>query len=55
MADIIIITVIFGYAGYALYRGIKKSKKGACASCSARKSCSVACNSSSSPTAKSKH
>ncbi|MDU0331519.1 MULTISPECIES: FeoB-associated Cys-rich membrane protein [Paenibacillus] len=43
MADILILTVIFGYAGFALYRGFKKSKKGACASCSQQKSCSAAC------------
>lgn len=27
MADIIILTAIFGYAAFALYRGFKKSKK----------------------------
>lgn len=43
MADIIILTAIFGYAAFALYRGFKKSKKGACASCSQQKSCSAAC------------
>ncbi|MDU2242060.1 MAG: FeoB-associated Cys-rich membrane protein [Paenibacillus sp.] len=43
MIDIVIVAAIFGYAGFALYRGFKKSKKGACASCSQQKSCSAAC------------
>lgn len=45
MIDIVIVAVIFGYAAFALYRGFKKSKKGACASCSQQKSCSAACGS----------
>lgn len=44
MADILIGTIVFAYAGYALYRGLRKSKKGACAACSQRKSCSAVCS-----------
>lgn len=44
MADIIILTVIFGFSGYALFRGIKKRKHGACSSCPTSKSCNSACN-----------
>lgn len=43
MVDIVILSAIFGYAAFALYRGFKKSKKGACASCSQQKSCAAAC------------
>lgn len=43
MVDVLIVTIVFGYAGYAIYRGLKKSKKGACASCSMQKSCTIAC------------
>ncbi|RCX12495.1 attachment p12 family protein [Fontibacillus phaseoli] len=46
MADIVIITIVFSYAAFALYRGLRKSKKGACASCSQQKSCSAACSDS---------
>ncbi|WP_068786732.1 FeoB-associated Cys-rich membrane protein [Paenibacillus phocaensis] len=45
MIDIVILTAVFGYAAFALYRSFKKSKKGACASCSQQKSCSAACGS----------
>lgn len=31
--------VIFGYAGWALFRFIKKSKQGKCAACFAQKNC----------------
>lgn len=44
MADIIILTVVFGFSGYALFRGIKKRKHGACSSCPASKSCTSACD-----------
>ncbi|WP_348772912.1 MULTISPECIES: FeoB-associated Cys-rich membrane protein [Paenibacillus] len=49
MADIVIITIVFSYAAFALYRGIRKSKKGACSSCSQRKSCSAVCSDSPAP------
>lgn len=43
VADIVIVTVIFGYAAWTLYRHLKKSRQGACASCSQNKSCASAC------------
>lgn len=33
IANIVIGTIIFGYAGWAFIRHINKSKKGKCASC----------------------
>lgn len=39
IANIVIGGLIFGYAGWALWRFIKKSKEGKCAACSAKKSC----------------
>ncbi|HJV46231.1 MAG TPA: FeoB-associated Cys-rich membrane protein [Bacillota bacterium] len=32
-------TAIFGYAGWSLYRFIKKSRDGKCAHCSVKDSC----------------
>lgn len=46
MADIVIVSIVLIYAGFALYRGLRKSKKGACASCSQQKSCSAGCGDS---------
>lgn len=40
LINILIGSIIFGYAGITLYRSIKKQKKGKCASCSLQKSCS---------------
>ncbi|KAA9031632.1 FeoB-associated Cys-rich membrane protein [Niallia endozanthoxylica] len=40
IANILIGSVIFGYAGWALLRHIKKSKQGECGSCSSKSSCS---------------
>ncbi|WP_460012359.1 FeoB-associated Cys-rich membrane protein [Lysinibacillus sp. CTST325] len=40
LINILIGCIIFGYAGIALYKSIKKQKKGKCASCSLQKSCS---------------
>ncbi|GAA0133515.1 hypothetical protein YSY43_03550 [Paenibacillus sp. YSY-4.3] len=54
MIDIIIVTIVFGYAGWAIYRGLKKSKKGACASCSQKNSCSAGCDTTSAPSSDSK-
>lgn len=39
LANIIIGAVIFGYAGWALFRFIKKSKKGKCAACDLNENC----------------
>ncbi|WP_019639369.1 FeoB-associated Cys-rich membrane protein [Paenibacillus fonticola] len=54
MIDIIIIAIVFGYAGWAIYKGVKKSKKGACASCSQQKSCSAVCDNSTAPSSEQK-
>jgi len=43
IASIVIGAAIFGYAGWALTRFIKKSKKGKCAACSLNESCSSEC------------
>lgn len=39
VANIIIGTVIFGYAGWTLYRFIGKSKKGKCGACDLNEVC----------------
>jgi len=39
MVDILIISVIVGYAAWTLFRFFRKSRQGACASCAQRKSC----------------
>lgn len=49
MIDIIIVAFVFSYAGWAIYKGLKKGKKGACASCSQQRSCSAGCDKSSAP------
>ena len=43
IANVVIGTVIFGYAGWAMYRHIKKSKEGKCAACNIKSSCSSNC------------
>ncbi len=43
VANFVIGAVIFGYAGWALVRFIQKSKKGKCAACEAKKTCSSSC------------
>ncbi|WML55217.1 FeoB-associated Cys-rich membrane protein [Neobacillus sp. PS3-12] len=35
--------LIFGYAGWALYRSIKKSRQGKCAACELSKVCKTNC------------
>lgn len=40
MIEIVIVAILFAYAGWTIYKSVKKSKKGACASCSMNKSCS---------------
>ncbi|WP_232697698.1 FeoB-associated Cys-rich membrane protein [Brevibacillus daliensis] len=35
--------LVFGYAGWSIYRYYKRSKKGKCAGCSVEKSCSSGC------------
>ncbi|MDR0268825.1 FeoB-associated Cys-rich membrane protein [Paenibacillus sp.] len=44
MIDILIVGLIFAYAAWTLFRHVKKSKKGACASCALNKSCKAACS-----------
>jgi len=44
--SIILGVIIFGYAFWALYSSIKKSKKGVCASCEIADHCHSNCNSS---------
>jgi len=40
IVNIVIGAVIFGYAGWALIRHLKKSKEGECGSCSSKSTCS---------------
>ena len=35
--------LIFGYAGWALYRSVMRSRKGKCASCGLSKTCKTDC------------
>ncbi|RSD29238.1 FeoB-associated Cys-rich membrane protein [Mesobacillus subterraneus] len=44
IANLLIGSSIFGYAGWALYRFIQKSKQGKCAACSIQDSCSSSCS-----------
>lgn len=44
IASIIIGVAIFGYAAWALVKFINKSKKGKCAACDLKNSCSSQCN-----------
>jgi uncharacterized membrane protein len=44
IANILIGGAIFGYAGWAFYRFIKKSKEGKCVACSIKNSCSSNCS-----------
>ncbi|MCT8139373.1 FeoB-associated Cys-rich membrane protein [Anaerobacillus sp. CMMVII] len=41
VGNVIIGVMIFAYAGWSLYRFIKKSKAGKCASCSEHEGCSA--------------
>ncbi|TDK58353.1 FeoB-associated Cys-rich membrane protein [Bacillus salipaludis] len=43
IASIVIGAVIFGYASFAVVKFINKSKKGKCAACELRKSCTSGC------------
>ncbi|MFD2443036.1 FeoB-associated Cys-rich membrane protein [Bacillus sp. CGMCC 1.16607] len=43
LANIIIGGTIFGYASFALFRFIKKSKEGKCAGCGIKDSCQSKC------------
>lgn len=41
--EIGIVTVVFAYAAWTIVRHVRKSKQGACASCSMKKSCTTGC------------
>ncbi len=43
IVSFIIGALIFGYAGWALYRYVQKTKEGKCIGCSTQESCSVSC------------
>lgn len=43
LINIIIGGLVFGYAGFAMYRFVKRSKQGKCASCALNKSCASQC------------
>lgn len=42
MINFLIITLVFGYSGWMIYRHVQKGKQGACAGCDKGKSCSAA-------------
>ncbi|WP_416827005.1 FeoB-associated Cys-rich membrane protein [Ectobacillus polymachus] len=44
MINIIFGVIIFGYAGYSLYKYMKKSKQGKCATCELNQSCKSSCH-----------
>lgn len=41
--SLILGVLIFGYAGWTMYRHVKRSRKGKCAACSLNETCQVAC------------
>ncbi|WP_438449279.1 FeoB-associated Cys-rich membrane protein [Gorillibacterium sp. sgz5001074] len=42
IANVLVLAAIFAYAGWTLFRHIKRSKEGKCAACAAKKSCESA-------------
>ncbi|MEK3986997.1 hypothetical protein CA600_09560 [Paenibacillus sp. VTT E-133280] len=42
MINVLIVTLIFGYSGWIIYRHVQKGKQGACAGCDKGKTCSAA-------------
>ena len=44
LANIAIGVIIFGYAGWTIFRHVKKSKQGKCAACSFKNDCGKKCN-----------
>jgi radical SAM protein with 4Fe4S-binding SPASM domain len=42
--NIIVGVLIFGYASWALFKFINKSKQGKCASCAIKDSCNTSCS-----------
>lgn len=45
IANIIIGIIIFGYAGWTIYRHVQKSKEGKCGSCELKNNCKCGCDS----------
>ncbi|WCK55710.1 FeoB-associated Cys-rich membrane protein [Aneurinibacillus sp. Ricciae_BoGa-3] len=45
--NILIGILIFGYAGWTLFRFVNKSKEGKCAGCSIKNSCQSGCSTNS--------
>lgn len=39
LANILLGSIIFGYAGFAFYKHIQKSKQGKCAACAVKSTC----------------
>ncbi|SDN35673.1 radical SAM additional 4Fe4S-binding SPASM domain-containing protein [Fictibacillus solisalsi] len=44
LLSILLGILIFGYAGFTIFRFVKKSKQGKCATCSMKKGCQSACS-----------
>ncbi|MED0656960.1 MULTISPECIES: FeoB-associated Cys-rich membrane protein [Anoxybacillus] len=44
IANVVIGSVIFGYAGWTIFRFIQKSKRGTCAACSVKGACGTSCH-----------
>lgn len=44
MINYVLGTLIFSYAGFSLFKFMKKSKKGKCAACELNKSCRSNCD-----------
>ncbi len=41
--DLLLCSAIFGYAGWTLYRFVKRSQEGACSACSVKDRCQTPC------------
>ncbi|MED2972106.1 FeoB-associated Cys-rich membrane protein [Fictibacillus sp. B-59209] len=44
LLNILLGLLIFGYAGFTIFRFVKKSKQGKCATCALKKGCQSACS-----------
>ncbi|UQZ35352.1 FeoB-associated Cys-rich membrane protein [Paenibacillus sp. PK3_47] len=40
--NILIVSAVFGYSGWMIYRHVQKGKEGACAGCDKSKTCAAA-------------
>ncbi|SFA89786.1 MULTISPECIES: FeoB-associated Cys-rich membrane protein [unclassified Bacillus (in: firmicutes)] len=45
--NIVLGSLIFGYAGWSIYRHVQKSKQGKCSACSLANNCESKCDSAS--------